>query len=456
MMGLFQRLLGRRPLESADYPDPAGGQQAAIVPRPWTVETARRKDERLPKFKTAAAASTGGGVREAPEISQARHKIKGAFTPSQPVTNRAFFAGRTQVLSTLIEAIEDRLAHVVVFGERGIGKTSLLHILTDLARDSDYLTLKATCGTGTTLHGLFRTLLREIPILYHRSIAPNNASSEAGSSLADLLPADTFDARELSMLLGELESCKILIVLDEYDRVEDEAFRISIAELIKNLSDYAAPVQLIIAGVSSNLHELIGYIPSIRRNIVGIPMPKLSSGEVEEIVRLGERTSGLSFDDQAIAMIETIAQGLPYLVRLACYHSSLSALGQGRVRITPADVANGLDRMVEEAVARLPEQLTHRVAAIDTALDHLLLDRVLRLAAGSNVWIGLQDIVEGTDTTGEAESVVTFMRERLIPGGLMTEDSSTPTPRFRFVDESLQSFLWINLARQRIGTPVAA
>ena len=73
--------------------------------------------------------SASGGMRS----------FRTAFTPSQPVVERRLFAGRTGTLTTLIRAIEDERLHVIVYGERGIGKTSLMHVLAEAARDARYL-----------------------------------------------------------------------------------------------------------------------------------------------------------------------------------------------------------------------------------------------------------------------------------------------------------------------------
>lgn len=453
-MSLLKFLFGRGAASAPEesFGDPVGSDGASA--QPWFYQPARVQNDRFPRFK-GGAGMAHAERREPAEVSRARTKLRDAFTPSQPVTDKRLFAGRLQVLGHLIEAIEDRLAHVVVFGERGIGKTSLLHILSDLARESDYVTLRATCGAGTKFDVLFRTLLRDIPIIYHSSVSPHDAGAESRSTLSDLLPDRPFDARELSDLLGGITSCHVLIVLDEYDRIESEAFRVNIAELIKNLSDRAAPVQLVIAGVSSNLHELIGYIPSIRRNIVGLPLPKLDETEVGEIIRLGEEASGLRFGEDIVAEINILSQGSPYLVRLACYHSSLMALAANRMQIQQQDVSEGLDHMVEEAAARLAHDTLQRVGKLNWERDDPLLETVVHLAGTPSGWFSALDVAEQVRDPNDCVSVERFIRNDLTPMGLMQEEGSGADSRYRFVDEGLQSFLWITLARNRMAGEAA-
>lgn len=448
LRSLFSR--GPRGAE-ADLEQQADDEPAAApMPRDdgWTVARQIKREDHFPRFKGVAAVRREASERS--EITRARARLRDAFTPAQPVTDRRLFAGRLDVLAHLIEVIENRLAHVVVFGERGIGKTSLMHILADLARESDYLTLRATCGAGSEFDVLFRTLLRDIPLIYHESVSPTDSGSGSSATLASLLPDRPFDSRELSDLLSGVTSVRILLMLDEYDRVESETFRLNIAELIKNLSDRAAPVQLVIAGVSSNLHELIGYIPSIRRNVVGVPLPKLTETEVAQIIRHGEAASGIRFGVDITDIINDLSQGSPYLVRLVCYHSSLAALSEGRMEVSLADVREGLDLMAEEAAARLPVPALQSARRMDFGRHAELLERTVHLAGTPSGWFSTPDIVDEAKNPEAVARIESFIHDELIPVRLMVQEGSGADARYRFVDEGLQGFLWISLARNRL------
>src|SRR3546814_8733355 len=81
---------------------------------------------------------------------------------------------------------------------------------------------------------------------------------------------------------------------DEFDRATSRSFRRSIAELIKNLSDRSARVQLVVAGVAANFMELIEHIPSIRSNVLNLELPRMDDSEVDEMLqRSEEHTSEL-------------------------------------------------------------------------------------------------------------------------------------------------------------------
>ena len=407
--------------------------------------TRRSDSSALPRFRVSTLGEATI-LTESAALSQARIALRAAFTPAQPVTDRRMFAGRIKILARLIEIIEDRLSHVVIFGERGIGKTSLLHILSDLAEESRYVVLNGTCGAGSRFDEMFRQLLEGIPLLYLKNISPTGPEVESGASFASRLPAGAFDARELSELLSQVAGIRVLIILDEYDRLENEQFRQYTAELIKNLSDRAAPVQLVIAGVSSNLHELIGYIPSIRRNVIGLPLPQLSFEETQALVGLGKTTAGVSFDAECVTMIHSLANGSPYVTRLICHHSSGIAIDEGRTNVILGDIVASLDRMVEEAEGRLAHGPTIRVRRLEIGNRSALLGSIARIAATPDGWFTRSDLA----LSENGKAAIEMVEKTLVPAGLIEVDGDDLDPRYRFVDEGLPNYLWLMVARDQI------
>ena len=216
----------------------------------------------------------------------------------------------------MIAAIEQQRVHVVVYGERGIGKTSLVHVFADTAREARYLVIYGSCGTEARFDTMFRAFASKIPMLYHRDVLPTAVDNDAAATFDSLLPDGEFGPREVSDLFADVVGTRIVLILDEYDRVLDPGFRRDVAELIKNLSDRAARVQLVLTGVAQNLDELVGYAPSIRRNIIGLPMRPLTAQEVRSVLALGEDAAGIGYSDESVEMIATMAGGSPYLVRL--------------------------------------------------------------------------------------------------------------------------------------------
>src|SRR3546814_16367757 len=99
-----------------------------------------------------------------------------AFGASQPGSDSRFFAGRQDTLARIIAALEGEGAHVVIYGERGIGKTSLMHVLADTARAARYMVVYDSCGADTRFDTMFRSILSRIPLIYHKDTQIGRAS----------------------------------------------------------------------------------------------------------------------------------------------------------------------------------------------------------------------------------------------------------------------------------------
>src|SRR5262245_38398231 len=54
------------------------------------------------------------------------------FSPSAPINETDLFAGRGSQIRKVLEAVTERGKHVVLFGERGVGKTSLAGVFAGL------------------------------------------------------------------------------------------------------------------------------------------------------------------------------------------------------------------------------------------------------------------------------------------------------------------------------------
>ena len=379
-------------------------------------------------------------------------KLRRAYTPSQPVFDPRMFAGRMGVLKAAIRAIEDQRLHLVIYGERGIGKTSLLHMLASAAREARYIVVYLSCGASSNFDETFRSVATEIPLLFHGDYSPTNAAAETGDSVASLLGDRTVLPRQFGDICNKLTGTRVLVILDEFDRTENVAFRRDVAELIKILSDRSARVQLVIAGVAADLAELVEHIPSVRRNILAVPVPLMSSEEIGQLVSNGERTSGVTFAPQTRDYVVSISAGSPYIASLICHHAALNAVDDERVNVLPADVTSALEQAIGELGTRISksalDQLNRLLDANGTEMLGVLAGA--SLAGAGEFDLGLIEASAGS--AGMAGKCKSFAAELAARSLLLTERDDGAQKRFAFIEDAVPSYIWFLTTHQRLQT----
>jgi Cdc6-like AAA superfamily ATPase len=291
-------------------------------------------EEPLPQFRfLASEMSLASSGRMGSGRVQALQILREAFTPTQPKQSVRLFAGRRRELKRIVSAIEEWKAHVVIFGERGYGKSSLANIVSEIARQGGITVLSCSCSSEITFEEMFRNFLRDIPLPYRgvqgRGESVKSTAARAGGNFASLLPPGNFGATELAEALRHLTDRHVIFRIDEFDRVRDENVKNQLAEAIKNLSDVGARITFLIVGVADDLDDLLGRHPSIQRNVVGIHLSLMNDEELGHLITAGEVAAGVAFDADVKARIVALAQGNPYQAQLICLHAGQAAIEEG-------------------------------------------------------------------------------------------------------------------------------
>ena len=86
-----------------------------------------------------------------------------AFTPTQPRTGRGGLIGRQHEIDTLMQSLLEDKAHVVLYSERGRGKTSLSNIVVDRLKRKGLIVVRYQCEASTTFDSFMRGLVRRLP-----------------------------------------------------------------------------------------------------------------------------------------------------------------------------------------------------------------------------------------------------------------------------------------------------
>jgi AAA domain len=274
-------------------------------------------------------------------------RVAQAFTPSAPVSRLDMLAGRIAQIQDVANAVSQRGQHVGLYGERGVGKTSLANVLAELFDAPDlphFQAVLVNCATEDDYTAIWENVFAELSIDLDGRPSPEGVRR----ALADLDPP-------------------ALIVIDELDRFEDNEGLTTMADTIKTLSDHSVISTLVFVGVAQSIGELMGEHNSIVRALAQVEMPRMSERELLEILERGCARAELTIDTEAAARIATLSDGLPHYTHLLGRHAGQRAVHNDRDRILLADV----NTIIPEAVARHTIQSSYLEATESVRKDNL-------------------------------------------------------------------------------------
>jgi Cdc6-like AAA superfamily ATPase len=282
-------------------------------------------------------------------------KINAAFTPEAPVNSRELFAGRARERDRVINTIFRRGAHVVLFGERGVGKTSLANTIFDflvaVLGEANYAIARVTCSEKMNFEAIWKSIFRELSVEYEDKeltldswLEPNPHAENVRQTIAIL-------------------SNPSILVIDEFNEITDAETKKAIADTIKTLSDNSANTTLIILGVADSIDQLIADHASLDRAISQVRMPRMSKQELLEIVDKGIDKCELTLEADVRQRLADYSQGLPSYTHLLAREAALCAVREGRTEITHEDLKNAVKESVDNQLGTHLTAYTEAVSA---------------------------------------------------------------------------------------------
>ena len=270
------------------------------------------------------------------------------FTPGSPVSEQDLFSGRVSELQQIINAAQQRGYHAVLYGERGVGKTSLANILTILMRASGYGVGKTVCNVTDSFPSLWRQCLSSIVFSQQKQKMGFGSGLEAEvTALSSMLPED-ISPSTITNLLQQAGDISFLFVFDEFDRVRSPETSTLMSDTIKAFSDLGLDVTVLIVGVASSVEKLLVGHESIERALVQIPMPRMSGDEIVDIVEKGAEKLGMTIEVSAAAAVTELSQGLPFITHLLSLHSFHSAIESEKLHVDAEDIEVGIKRSLDQ------------------------------------------------------------------------------------------------------------
>lgn len=333
-----------------------------------------------------------GKLTEKEQWENLNWRVSTAFTPAVPISEDDLFAGRRGELNKVIDAINQTGQHVAIYGERGVGKTSLANVIASrvISRTgAQAISPRVNCDVTDTFQGLWKKVFSNIQMVVEERVAGfTRETEERIKSALDMLPSDSeITPDNVRAILSNIGRNNLLmIILDEFDRLPQGNDRRAIADTIKSLSDNAVPATLIVVGVAETIGGLIADHQSIERALSQVPMPRMEPGELHEILERGTEKLGMSIDSAAKTKIAVLSQGFPSYTHRLGLHAARIAVEDRRLQIAVSDV----NPAIREAVGNAQQSLqdSYRKAVTSPQTNNLYAQVLLACALAKNDQFG--------------------------------------------------------------------
>jgi Cdc6-like AAA superfamily ATPase len=365
-------------------------------------------------------------------------------------------------LRRVLDTINQRGQHAIIFGERGVGKTSLASVISSRLRmpDTTVVAPRVNCDSGDTYASLWKKLLSQIDLLRRApTIGFQMSIFEETVKAAEVIGDDvTPDAiRRILTLLSD--TGVVIAIFDEFDRIIDPMVRRTMADTIKTLSDHDVNVTLIIVGVADSVQELISEHESIERALVQTRMQRMSSKELSQIIDNGLQRLQMSIEDDAKSEITVLSQGLPHFTHLLGLHSTRVALDRESTHISTSDV----DKAVKKALADVDQTIRsiYDKAVFspqkDTIYAHVLLACALAKTGEFGFFTAASVRDPLSDIAGKRYEIPGFSRHlndfcEDSHGSILHKEGKKRKFRFRFKNPLMQPLIIMKgLSEQRIS-----
>ena len=369
-----------------------------------------------------------------------------AFRPGTPIDKFSLFAGRQDQIEEIVHAINQTGQHVVIFGERGVGKTSLSKVLVELLIHAgidvispENVNCDQTDTFATVWNKVFRELIAMLKVRNHETalqihIDENEIYSDTPSDVRyalSLLPNPT------------------IIIIDEIDRIIDDEATILFADLIKDLSDHATPSTLILIGVADSIDGLIKEHRSVERALVQVHLPRMSALELHEILSKGGAELEMSFQPEAAKLIVELSAGLPHYTHTLALYAAENAIEAERKEILTLDVSAAIKKTVDKPGSLLSAYETATQSSRMTLYEQVLIACALAPKSDLGFFSAVSVKLPLAKITGKQYDVPAFAAHldafcSDVRGNALSKTGIPRQYRFRFVNPLLQPYVIIH------------
>jgi AAA+ ATPase superfamily predicted ATPase len=193
-----------------------------------------------------------GVATDETEVAELQKELATIYTPGKPIDHPDLFSGRPDLLADLRAEMSVDGVDFVLYGERGVGKTSLWRVLLhgkcvqrhSASATDDFVSifLRVLASLGEQFTEDERTQLAEISSSIGTdkvaSIGSRLSSEDSERPVADRKLDLNFVLDRLERRAGDLDA----VVIDEFQNISKQAVQTQIIEVVKGFADRGVDV----------------------------------------------------------------------------------------------------------------------------------------------------------------------------------------------------------------------
>jgi archaellum biogenesis ATPase FlaH len=256
------------------------------------------------------------------------------LSPTSPIQSHEHLFGRQKQLQQIDQALCAPGRSIFIYGDRGVGKTSLAHTVAHLHQSAKHDPVLLACTPHTTFAGLMAAALAALnghqtagsTTIHAAKVGWNGVGVEFGRTRKEeVIPTIYAVAWDLNSIVAALlgvgasrNNENTVVIVDEFDRITSDEERGHFADFIKQLGDQRVPVRFVFCGVADSMQKLLGAHASSYRYVLEVKLSTLSWEARYEIIDAAAKALGVSVEDRPRYRIAAISDGFPHYVHRMC------------------------------------------------------------------------------------------------------------------------------------------
>jgi uncharacterized protein len=255
-------------------------------------------------------------------------------SPTSPIESPEHLYGREKQLRQIEQALYAPGRSIFIYGDRGVGKTSLAQTVAYSHQSARNEPVILACTPATTFSGLMSDV---VTALRGRQEIPRTTTTAFKATIPKLPvglevtrtqkpePSESITALDLNSAVATLLDISgprrdenTVVVLDEFDRLASDVERTHFADFIKQIGDKHVPIRFVFCGVAESIQKLLGAHESCFRYLESVELARLSWEGRFGIIDKAASALGVKIEGRPRTRIAAISDGFPNYVHLIC------------------------------------------------------------------------------------------------------------------------------------------